>query len=253
MAERGQGEQLKVSGRKQLQLLYVPSFLCPLSPDMLKCKCDWTIPVRRWVISRGLLVHSVACKTMCNQAKNQITSHHVVQKGEILLSYCVCHIVYDRRQRLKATCVVWKYQCRVFYVLVFRCVCVGVCKNSSRVCVYVCTEECVHAELFVAGLAPWEPILHLSIPHSRALILPKIHQRMTLFLSGIVDPIILRHCALLSLCSLTPTVCLTLSLFLFLTDIYTHKDLSFTPRMLFFTLRQSHCHAYTHLSVMSLE
>lgn len=33
---------------------------------------------------------------------------------------------------------------------------------------YVRTGECVHAELFVAGLAPWEPILHLSIPHSGA-------------------------------------------------------------------------------------
>lgn len=63
------------------------------------------------------------------------------------------------------------------------CVRVGVCKNlSSRPELLSCLHVCVHAELFVAGLAPWELILHLSIPHSRALILPQIfYQQLTLF------------------------------------------------------------------------
>lgn len=67
-------------------------------------------------------------------------------------------------------------------------ICVRTCLLVS--CMYVRTGECLHAGLFVAGLAPWEPILHLSIPLSRAPILPHIYQRLTLFLSGIIDPII---------------------------------------------------------------
>lgn len=91
-------------------------------------------------------------------------------------------------------------------------ICVGTCLlvlSFFHVRMYVHTGECVHAELFVAGLAPWEPFLHLSIPHSRALILPEIHQQLTLFLSGTVDPIISRQHSLPSPCFLTHTVCLT--------------------------------------------
>lgn len=63
---------------------------------------------------------------------------------------------------------------------------------------YVRTAGCLHADLFVAGLAPWERILHLSILESRALILPKIHQRLTFFHSGI-RPRYHSHCLLNSL------------------------------------------------------
>lgn len=106
-------------------------------------------------------------------------------------------------------------------------ICVRTCLLVS--CMYVRTGECLHAGLFVAGLAPWEPILHLSIPLSRAPILPHIYQRLTLFLSGIVDPIITHTVRFPSLFS----------------DTHTHLSLHF---MLFHTLRDSHCHAHTHLS-----
>lgn len=82
-------------------------------------------------------------------------------------------------------------------------ICVRTCLFVS--CMYVCTGECLHTELFVAGLAPWEPILHLSIPLSRAPILPHIYQQLTLFLSGIIDPIITHTVCFPSLFSDTHT------------------------------------------------
>lgn len=102
------------------------------------------------------------------------------------------------------------------------CGCVFICVTTCllvlsffHVRMYVHTGERVHTELFVAGLAPWEPILHLSIPHSRAQRSPDFTQNLPaadLFLSGIIDPIISKHSSLLSLCFLTHTVCFTPSL-----------------------------------------
>ncbi len=65
------------------------------------------------------------------------------------------------------------------------CGCVFICVRTCllvlslfHVCMYVCTGASVHMELFVAGLAPWEPIFHLSIPHSRAQRSPDFTQNL---------------------------------------------------------------------------
>lgn len=126
-------------------------------------------------------------------------------------------------------------------------------RASFMLRMYKRTGQCAHAELFVAGPAPWEPILHLSVPHSRALILPQIYQQLTLFLSGIIDPIISRHRSLLSLAfSLTLSALLAPSL-VFLADIHTHEDLSLLS-VCSFTHPGTVTFTPTHnLSVMSLE
>lgn len=66
---------------------------------------------------------------------------------------------------------------------------------------HVHTGERLHIKLFVAGLAPWEPNLHLSLLHSWASVIPQIlHQWWPFFLlhCSISDPIILLFLALFS-------------------------------------------------------
>lgn len=86
---------------------------------------------------------------------------------------------------------------------------------------YTRTGGRLHAELFVAGLAPWERILHLSILESRALILPKIHQRLTFFHSGI-RPRYHSHCLLNSL-PLSSLACTLMKTYLYTSCSSTHS------------------------------
>lgn len=145
----------------------------------------------------------------------------------------------------------------MFHVLVFRLVRVGGCTSVFELVVLfrasfritcMCTQEnAVRTRLFVAGLAPWEPILHLSIPRSRAQRSPNF----TLNLPA-ADPFSPWHrgpcylrASLLSAFSLPPqSHC----------RLYSLPPSSFSPthslrpiftlRMLFHTLRHSHFHTY---------
>lgn len=106
----------------------------------------------------------------------------------------------------------------------------------------------MHAELFVAGLPPWEPILHLSIPQSRVQRSPDFTRNLPA-----ADPISLWHhrpryfkafhlyfAFQLTQSLLAPSP----SFFISFLPTYTLIKI-FTPRMLFHTLRHSHCHTYT--------
>lgn len=152
---------------------------------------------------------------------------------------------------------------RIFHVLVFRFSCVGVCTSVLELVVLLCTlfmvacmcrQESVHIELFVAGLAPWEPILHLSIPHSGAQWSPNF----TLNLPA-ADPFSQWHhrphyfqASLSNTCSHTNWLCLSLFLCLFRSDIHTQKDLSLLS-VSSFTHSGTVTVTPTHSSVMSLE
>lgn len=119
---------------------------------MSELQCDWTVPANPSELQAG---HET--KPRPNQDK--IRTPLVMSRGDeseddmlILLSYSTCD-------------------------LLFSGVCLRGCKDADvPTCrlvlrsspVSVCTGDRLHTELFVAGLAPWELILHLSIPHSRA-------------------------------------------------------------------------------------
>lgn len=209
--EQGQGELLRVN--------VSPCFSLPLTM-MAELQCDWTVPASPSEV----------------QYRQDIKRSQVKPGQEPDLCLCSAER-WKKRRQVNATLLLYMSQ-RPFHVLVFRRECALESVFSAWAsCMYVRTAGCLHADLFVAGLAPWERILHLSILESRALILPKIHQRLTFFTAA--SDRVIAH-----------TVCLTHPLSLFW-HAHSWRPI-FTLRALQ-SLRDSHCHAYTHSSVISLE
>lgn len=109
----------------------------------------------------------------------------------------------------------------------------------------VCLCVCVHAQLFVAGLVPWEPILHLSVSHSPVPPSPNF----TLNLPA-ADPFFYFLVA-----SLIPSLALSLTLSLLspLSDQHTHtRAHAHTPikNYLYSPYALSHTKAHFHTSTL---
>lgn len=126
----------------------------------------------------------------------------------------------------------WRFVLLTSLTYLFSAVCLSASAWTSepRACTHVHSGERLHTKLFVAGLAPWEPILHLSILHSWG---PDFTPNFT---SG--DPFFFSAASQAPL-SLTPSA---------LTHSFL-SSLTCTP-VLLHTLRDSHCDSHMHTSVI---
>lgn len=103
----------------------------------------------------------------------------------------------------------WRFSPLTPLTYLFSAVCLSASAWTSEplACTHVHSGERLHTKLFVAGLAPWEPILHLSILHSWGSdFTPNFTRGDPFFLGSITGPIITHTVCFNSLLSLLADV-----------------------------------------------